>query len=126
MVPCYDLISIFSPPGENENRGDSPRGSRRNAATGLVVVHPTTGHRRCLSSGLSTMTHSVVRKQRGDRRRVLQRRAGHLGRVDDASLDEVFVLTRRGVQSFVGLARLRTLSRSRHPRDGVHRDLVEW
>ena len=38
------------------------------------------------SSFLSTTTHSVVSSRPGDRRGVLQRRAGDLGRVDDAGL----------------------------------------
>src|SRR5204863_7595219 len=38
-------------------------------------------------------------EQRRDRGRVLQRRPGDLGRVDDPRLDQVLVLTGRGVQA---------------------------
>jgi hypothetical protein len=51
------------------------------------------------SSGLSAMSASVVSEQRRDRRCVLQRRAGDLGRVDDAGLDQVDVLARGGVEA---------------------------
>ena len=50
-------------------------------------------------SGLSAMTASVVRNSAGDRRGVLQRRARHLGRVDDAGGDQVDVLAGRGVEA---------------------------
>jgi hypothetical protein len=43
-------------------------------------------------SGLSATTASVVRNRTGDRRGVLQRRAGDLGRVDDACGEHVDVL----------------------------------
>ena len=45
-------------------------------------------------------------QQAGDRRRVLQRGAGDLRRVDDAGLDEVFVLVGGDVVAFVALALL--------------------
>src|SRR5277367_2295193 len=49
--------------------------------------------------------HALGREQEpGDRRRVLQRRAGDLGRVDDAGLHEVLVLVGRDVVAEVALA----------------------
>jgi hypothetical protein len=49
--------------------------------------------------------HALGREQQpGDRGRVLQRRAGDLGRVDDAGLDEVLVLVGRDVVAVVALA----------------------
>ena len=44
------------------------------------------------SSGLSVISASVVRIIAGDRRSVLNRRAGDLGRIDDAGGDHVHVL----------------------------------
>ena len=45
-------------------------------------------------------------EQAGDGSRVLQRAAGHLGRVDDAGLDEVLVFAGGDVVAFVAFALL--------------------
>src|SRR5690606_8581115 len=61
----------------------------------------------------------------GDRGRVLQRRARHLGRVDDALCEQVTVLAGRGVEAEAGLE-LRDLVRDdTRLETGVHRDLLE-
>ncbi len=41
--------------------------------------------------------------QRRDRRRVLQRRTGHLGRIDDAGLHQILITARCGVEAVVGV-----------------------
>ena len=51
------------------------------------------------SSGLSATSASVVSSRAGDGRRVLQRRAGDLGRVDDAGLEQVLELAGGGVEA---------------------------
>ena len=55
------------------------------------------------------MMASVVSKQAGDRGRVLQRAAGHLGRIDDAGFHEVFVFAGGDVVAFVAFALLHFL-----------------
>ena len=45
-------------------------------------------------------------QQAGDRRGVLQRAAGHLGRIDDAGFDQVFVFAGGDVVTFVAFALL--------------------
>ena len=50
-------------------------------------------------SGLSAITALGREQEPGDRRRVLQRGAGHLGRVDDAGLDQVLELAGEGVEA---------------------------
>ena len=55
-------------------------------------------------------------EQRGDRRGVLQRRAGHLGRVDDAGGDQVDVLAGRGVEAPARRRGARPSPRRRRPR----------
>ena len=50
-------------------------------------------------------------EQAGDGRGVLERAAGHLGGIDDAGLDEVFVLAGGDVVAFVALALLDFLRR---------------
>ena len=56
------------------------------------------------SFGSSATIASVVSISAGDRRRVLQRDARDLGRVEDAHLDHVAVLAGRGVEAVVALA----------------------
>src|SRR5690606_29949220 len=64
-------------------------------------------------------------EEAGDRRGVLQRRAGHLGGVDDALREEVAVLTGRGVEA-VPRGQLRDLVRDdARLQTGVQRDLLE-
>src|SRR5450432_2415889 len=63
--------------------------------------------------------------ERGDRRRVLQRRAHDLRRVDDAGLDEVLVLLGRRVEAEGALAVLDLLDDDRAVDAGVVRDLAQ-
>ena len=71
---------------------------RRQGAVGLrlaVLVHAVhaaavaAGRDAAFCSGISTTSGFSGEKQTGDRGCVLQCRAGHLGRVDDAGLDQV-------------------------------------
>ena len=61
----------------------------------------------------------------GDRRRVLQRRAGDHGRVDDARGDEVDVLAGRGVEAVAGRALADLVDHDRALEAGVLGDLAE-
>ena len=76
-------------------------------------------------SGLSAMTTSVVRNRAGDRRCVLQRRAGDLGRVDDAGLDHVLVLTGGRVEAVTDLEVAHLLDHDAALEAGVDGDLLE-
>src|SRR5207302_6420874 len=69
-----------------------------------LEVHPVaavpTGHSRCaFLLRLLDDDRLGGEEERRDRRCVLQRRAGHLGGVDDAGLHEVLVLAGRGVEA---------------------------
>ena len=66
-------------------------------------------------SGSSVTIASVVRSRPRDGGRVLQRGAGHLGRIDDAGLDEVDVFAGRDVVAFVALALLDFAARRAAP-----------
>ena len=61
----------------------------------------------------------------GDRRRVLQRRAGDHGRVDDARRDEVDVLAGRGVEAVALLGLADVVDDDRALEAGVLGDLTE-
>src|SRR4051812_23485884 len=64
-------------------------------------------------------------EQRGDRRGVLQRGTRHLGRVDDAFLEHVDVLTRRGVETLADRQRANLLHDDPTLEAGVERDLLD-
>ena len=64
-------------------------------------------------------------EQRRDRGRVLQRRTGHLGRVDDAGLEQVDVLTGRGVEAEARLQRAHLLDHDAALEAGVDGDLAQ-
>ena len=65
-------------------------------------------------------------EQRGDRSRVLQGGAGHLGGVDDTGREEVLVLAGVGVQALGGLLQVpHLLDHDAALEAGVHRDLLE-
>jgi hypothetical protein len=64
-------------------------------------------------------------EQRRDRRGVLQRRAGDLGRVDDPILDQVLVLARGGVEPPAGVEPADLLRDDAALEAGVDRDLLE-
>src|SRR5450631_3686807 len=64
-------------------------------------------------------------EQCGDRRGVLQRRAGDLGRIDDAGLDQVDVLTGGRVQAPAGLEVAHLLDNNSAFEAGVDRDLLQ-
>src|SRR5664280_1795933 len=64
-------------------------------------------------------------EQRGDRRGILQRRAGDLGRVNDAGLDHVDVLAGGRIQAVPGLEGGVVVEKVRNLEAGVHRDLLE-
>ena len=57
--------------------------------------------------------------QRRNRRRILQRRTGHLLRIDDTGLDEVFVFARGDIVAIVALAALHLLNNQRAVHAGV-------
>src|ERR1700742_1604383 len=61
----------------------------------------------------------------GDRRGVLERRAGHLGRVDDAGFDQVAVLTGSRVQAFARLQLPHLVDHDRALLAGVLGDLTD-
>src|SRR4051795_9982897 len=68
--------------------------------SGLEVLHASTRHAAApILLGLVGDDGLGGEEQRRDGRRVLQRRAGHLGRVDDALGDQVDVLAGRGVEA---------------------------
>src|SRR6185503_15441041 len=66
----------------------------------LIVVHSPRRHRRLLLL-LGELRNEGFRgqKERRDRGRVLDREADHLGRVDDARLDQVLVPLGLGVEA---------------------------
>src|ERR1700754_756115 len=70
-------------------------------AKGFLKVHATrVGPGACRASfGLVDDDDRGGEEQGRDRSRVLQRRAGDLGRVDDPGLDQVLVLTGGGVEA---------------------------
>ena len=91
-------------------------GSGRSVHPAHATTAATTHRRRLVFLPLH---HDAFRRQqqRRDRRGVLQRGARHLGRVDDAGLDQVFVHVGRGVVaegalSFDSLTRARTIEPS--------------
>src|SRR5690606_40819483 len=63
-------------------------------------------------------------EQAGHRRRVLQRGADHLGRVDDAGLEQVLVLAGRGVPAVRALRGAHLLDDDRAVPAAVLRDLA--
>src|SRR5579864_4248485 len=82
----------------NEGR---PRLGRPSFGTaGLEVLHASAGHPAAgaLVLGLVGDDRLGGEEERGDRGRVLEGRAGDLGRVDDAGLEQVLVLARRRVE----------------------------
>src|SRR5262245_9143550 len=99
---------------------------QRALPVGLEVLHATAGHAGGGILGLVGDHGRGGEEQGRDGRRVLQRRAGDLGGVDDAGLGEVLVLAGGGVEA---LARA---VEATHPLDhdaaleaGVDRDLLE-
>src|SRR5271165_165076 len=92
-------------PAHPAHRGGGGRGGGRVGLLGLV------GHQ-----GLGR------EQQRGDRRRVLQRRAGDLGRVDHTGLDKVLDLAAQGVEAVVALGRLDLAHKHRPFEPGVEGD----
>jgi len=64
-------------------------------------------------------------KQAGDRSGVLQRAAGHLGRVDNAGLDEVHPFVGGDVEAFVALAALGLADDERAFEPGIVRELAD-
>src|SRR6267142_4382215 len=69
---------------------------------------------------------SLGREQEtGDRRRVLQRRAGHLGRIHDSGFEQVFVLLGRRVEADGALLLLHLLHDDRAFQTGVVDDLTK-
>src|SRR5664280_3121636 len=84
-----------------------------------------TRHRRSRLLRLVRNDHFGRQEQRGDRRGVLQRRAGDLGRVNDAGLDHVDVLAGGRIQAVPGLEVAHLLDHNATFEAGVHRDLLE-
>src|SRR5664280_299431 len=84
-----------------------------------------TRHRRSRLLRLVRDDHFGRQEQRGDRRGVLQRRAGDLGRVNDAGLDHVDVLAGGRIQAVPGLEVAHLLDHDATFEAGVHRDLLE-
>ena len=79
-----------------------------------LEVHPTHAavaawHRRRCLLRLVGDDRLGGEEQRSDGRGVLQRRPGHLDRVDDAGLDQVLVLAGRGVEALARAAQVADL-----------------
>src|SRR3954447_1359574 len=93
-------------------------------------VHVTAGHAAAAGRGRSLLrlvgdNRLSGKEQRGDRRGVLQRRAGHLGRLHNARLEHVDVFTRRRVQAVVGRQRADLLRHDAALEAGVDGDLLQ-
>src|SRR6478735_2960003 len=116
------------PPVRSTGRGPGDRvrlrwGSEAHAAHATHVV--ATGHGRRVLLGLVGDDGLGREEERRDRGCVLQRRARHLDRVDDAGGEQVDVLTRRGVETVTGLETAHLLRDDATLETGVDRDLLE-
>src|SRR6266487_2530192 len=89
------------------------------------VAAATRGGRRLLLLRLLHDDGLGGEEQPRDRRRVLQRRTGHLGRVDDARLEHADVLAGRGVQAVTRVEPADLLDNHTALEAGVHRDLLQ-
>src|SRR4051794_16635038 len=110
----------------------APHSSRLLVTAALEVAHAThvghaTGHSAAGTRGLRLVGDDGLggEEQRRDRGCVLQRRAGHLGGVDDAGLHEVLVLAGGGVKAVGTLEAADLLHDDATLETGVERDLLE-
>src|SRR5438552_5476786 len=95
MPPCYPLAPAANRGPKEKSR---PFGRLLLQPRGLVIRHRRRGRGRLLLRDVRD--ERLGRQQHGgDAGRILQRRAGDLGRVDDAGLDHVGVLTLVGVEA---------------------------
>ena len=130
LVPMAYAIRNRRKNGRERNApGDDSGGvlSHDQRAACCCLVHPAHAAARRTGRGrlvfLLLHHHALGGEQKaGDRRGVLQRRAGDLGRVDDAGLDQILVGIGRGVVAEVLVLRLlapwRRRSSPRRPRSG--------
>src|SRR6185437_13672901 len=89
------------------------------------VTAATGGRGRSSLLGLLRDDRLGGEEQRRDGRRVLQRRAGDLGGVDDPGLEHVDVVARSGVQALASRQGLHLLDHDAALKAGVDRDLLQ-
>src|SRR5256886_1645769 len=122
MPPCYLLAT-----GRNDTRRrtkEPPVGAALSLPFGLVIRHRWCRRGRLLFRDVRD--ERFGRQQHGgDARRVLQRRTGHLGRVDDPGLHHVGVLALIGVEALALRQALDLLHHDRAFPAGVVDDLTQ-